>query len=414
MALQDRNQNFWQLACINGAALGLPAMVVGGALAQAYGAAAALSSILIGNFILWIVGLGIISMAGDRDHAIENVKDYLGKGTSIFAAFIWVLAFLIWYTLQIKGVSLALTPQIRGPNEWIVGGCLGLVVAVLGIGGIRLIKKACTVCLPLMMFYVVYAALTSESSVGFGEGWAISLPGILAIILVWLPGTVNLPTFFRHSRSRADTVFGLILVTLLHVFFQAGAVFMHVADSGSFLLNKSEQGDVIGIGFVLICFILSNLLNIYYASAGWETILPVKRNRIEYFLVGFFGSLAYVIFLILPSQDTVRFTMEFWESILSSFIASLGAVLLIAFLIRLVVNHRPKPFEKIWSALCWFIGCGTALVVQIQTLDFDSNQALVTGVTASVLSYLIIMFIEETIWSIKHVQDAHHTKSDMF
>lgn len=413
MLLQDRNQNFWELACINGAALGLPGMLVSGAIAQKYGVAAALSSILIGNIFLWIVGMGIISMADNRKDAIENVKGYLGTFASIIAAMIWVLAFLIWYTLQIKSVSDALAPQIQGINGLVVSGMLGTSVALLGIGGIQLIKKICRVGLPLLVCYLLYALSAGNHSFDLGMKAVISPPGILAIILVWLPGAVNLPTFFRHSRSRPDTVFGLILMTFFHVFFQVSAVFLNVANPEHFLGMQGRFNTILGVIFILISFVISNLLNIYYASAGWETILPVKRNRVEYFLVGFLGTLSYLAFQFLPTKENIHFNLEFWESILSSFIACLGAVLLIAFLIRLVVQHRPKPFEKLWSSICWIIGCITALNVEADGIGIGANQALITGIVATVLSFLVIMFVEETVWAIKHVNESTKKKSHM-
>ena len=49
----DINQNFWQLACIQSASIGLPGMLVGGQIAKEYGAGTAIISLCIGNLILW-------------------------------------------------------------------------------------------------------------------------------------------------------------------------------------------------------------------------------------------------------------------------------------------------------------------------------------------------------------------------
>lgn len=49
---EDRNQNFWHLASIQGASQGLGSILIGGQIAKDVGAGAALVSVLIGNIIL--------------------------------------------------------------------------------------------------------------------------------------------------------------------------------------------------------------------------------------------------------------------------------------------------------------------------------------------------------------------------
>lgn len=404
MTFKDRNQNFWQLACISGTALGLPGMVIGGQLAQKYGAYTALISVLIGNLILWITGLGIISMANQREQAIENIKGYLGKTASIIAAFVWVCAFLIWFAIQIKNASIAISPLF--PNQLATGCYLGLIATIFGIGGIKLIKHVCCFCLPVLIFYCFYGIFNSERSVYFDANAQLSIPAILLVIAVWLPGTVNLPTFFRHSKSKASSVLALNLVTLFHMFFEISTILMNIQSPLDFIASQTGAHAVLAVGFVLTSYFLSNLLNIYYASAGWETIFSLKSKPVEYFFVGILGTCAYQFFKHLPGGKNVIFSMEFGETILSNFIACLGVVLVISFLIRLVVKHRPKPFEKLWSSLSWGIGCVASLLTQIQATGFEASSALTVGISSSALSFLFIMFIEESVWAFRHVQEA--------
>src|SRR5579862_803543 len=159
--MKEKTHNFWQLTCLTGTALGLPAMVIGGQLAQQYGAGTALISVIMGNFILWIIGLGIISMAEGRNHAIENIREYLGKGPSLFAAIIFMCSFLIWYSLQIQGASSAVSGLVENENPWKLGVVFGLLVAGMGIGGIRLITKVCVIALPLLVCFAIYAMAVS-------------------------------------------------------------------------------------------------------------------------------------------------------------------------------------------------------------------------------------------------------------
>lgn len=48
----DTGKNYWQLATIQAAALGLQGMMVGSVLATQYGAGVAITSICIGNLVL--------------------------------------------------------------------------------------------------------------------------------------------------------------------------------------------------------------------------------------------------------------------------------------------------------------------------------------------------------------------------
>ena len=107
----ERNQNFWQLTCIQSASQSIPGILIGGILSRQYGPKTAILSICVGNLILWIIGLGVISIAAkERKNAIENVKGFLGKGSSIVMAIILIVAFLSWYMLEIQSSMATLAP----------------------------------------------------------------------------------------------------------------------------------------------------------------------------------------------------------------------------------------------------------------------------------------------------------------
>ncbi len=88
----DTNEEYWSLGCILGF-LGIPGMVIGDQLAKTYGVTFAILSIIIGNFVLWIFGLGIITMTEGKGHAIDNIKKQFGKTSSLLAILLFTLAF---------------------------------------------------------------------------------------------------------------------------------------------------------------------------------------------------------------------------------------------------------------------------------------------------------------------------------
>lgn len=404
----ESDQNFWQLACITGVALGLPAMVIGGQLAKEYGAGTALLSIGIGNILLWVIGLGIVSMAQGKNHAIENVKGYLGKYVSIFAALIWVLAFLIWYAIQIKGALVVAEEVFPNMKPTRIGSLLGILTAIVSLGGIRWIKSICVWGLPLLVGYVIYAVATFEQIPSFQGTWGISFPAILAVVMVWLPGIVNLPTLFRHSASKDDSILGLCFMAGFHTFFQIFTVFVAVQDPIGIISRYAGDGHnafglVVTVGFVCLAYLCINLVNIYFASAGWEAIVFRHKNSQEYLIVGLAGTAVYLLL------DTFTgFSVNGIEIAVTSFIASLGIVLIIDFLIRMIVRHRPRPFEQFWSSICWLVGCVASVRVQAQSLNADTvmtygKTPLLAGILASCLAFLLVLFVEETVWAIRRL-----------
>lgn len=405
LKLQDTHQNFWQLASVTGTALGLPATIIAGQLAVQYGPGTALLSVLVGNFIHWLIGLAIISMTVGRNQAIENIRGYLGNTTSLVASLVWICAFIIWYSIQIKWAANTVSLVFPNFNLGILGGILGITAALLSRGGILLIKHFCVICLPLLLFFSIYIAAASPQVVIFQGTWGISFSAVITIIAVWLPGIVNLPTFFRHSRSKADSLIAISLTVLFHAFFQITSIFAGISGFSQTLPEVSATPFLLFL-FAIPAYLCCNLLNIYYASAGWETIHPSHQNTREYLIIGLIGTLAFVLSQgsLLSFQNSLP--MERIENLLSSFIGSSGIVLLIDFLIRLVVRHRPRPYEKLLSSLCWLGGCISSIIVQTYH-SATSNQPLIIGMLTSALLFLVLVFVEETLWSMKKVSQRH-------
>lgn len=398
--LQEHNQNFWQLACIQSAAQGLPVIMVGGQIAKDHGAGVALTSVWIGNLILWMIGLAVISMtARYRKNAIENVEGYLGRIGAIFASLILMIAFVDWYVLQINSATDVAAVLFEDKKGWQnnlgirVGAAFGFLTALLSIGGITLIRKICVLAFPFLVFFIIFAVLLTRELVSFEGTFGLSFSGVIAVFSVTLPGIINLPTFFRHSRTKADSFFALTLMTIFVAVFQSFSILSRVSDPVEIFVNANFLFLILTIVFVTLSYICINLVNIYFASAGWELIIPHVWSAKEYAIVGLLGTAAYT-FLQISAP------MIFLENMANNFIASLGIVLLMTFLVRIVVKHRPRNFEKIVSSVCWIIGCMTALVAQMNT-TWDSSRVLVVGMFASLVAFIAVIFIEETLWSAK-------------
>jgi purine-cytosine permease-like protein len=397
-----QNQNFWQLASIQSVALGLPGIVFGEKLAAKFGAGTAVSSIIIGNMILWLIGVVVISMISNhRINAMENVKSYLGKYGGILASIVFAFAFINWYSLQIYSSVSELDGffELNNPLQKGVlvrfGAFLGLASALLSIGGIRLIKWIAIISLPALLVCQICAVVFSDYPVSLNRSWGLSFPGVLSTVLLLIPGMINLPTFFRHSRSRADSYLALTIMIILITFFQVSDIW--IGPISHFKLLRSFNFEMFSC-YVILILICNNLLNVYYASACWENIIPHFGGPKGYAIIGMIGTVVYT-FVQISSP------MLLLVNLANSYIASLSIVLLIAFLMRIIVKHRNRASDKVINAGSWLIGCVTATVLEVQDpqQNIHDIHALLVGVAMSAFVFLSVIFIEETLWSIKKI-----------
>lgn len=397
----ERNQNFWQLTCIQSASQSIPGILIGGILSRQYGPKTAILSICVGNLILWIIGLGVISIAAkERKNAIENVKGFLGKGSSIVMAIILIVAFLSWYMLEIQSSMATLAPLFPSGSKidpTLLGGAFGVIIALLSMGGIRVIRRVCVMVFPFLLAFVLYEIFTSDLSILKTGSWGFSFSGIVTVTAITLAGAVNLPTFFRHSHSKADSFLALTLMTFFFILFQVSTIFTVMVNPTD-LLDGGSVYQIAAILFVVLSLISLNLINIYFAAAGFELIFPRLGAAKGNLIVGLIGTVVYVV-LQNPNK------MMFLEEIGDNFLANLGVVLLISYLIKAAMKHRPRTFEFIVNSFCWGAGCLAALIVQINYPQ-DPNKALIIGLCGSIISFLCILFVEETIWALKRLLPA--------
>jgi hypothetical protein len=132
-------------------------------------------------------------------------------------------------------------------------------------------------------------------------------------------------------------------------------------------------------------------LNIYLASASWEAIVPRFGGAKGFAIIGLLGTLTYTFVQI-------SVPVQYVQDLTNSYISTLGVVLLMAYLTRIIVRHRPRAFEQAINMATWLFGCLIATIYEIQHF-LQGVQALIVGVNASILFFLLVIFIEETVWA---------------
>ncbi len=397
--------NFFQLACLFGSSVGLPAMAIIKQLAAAHGSGITICSVSVGNLLLWLIGIAIISMSEqDRINAIGNAKKYLGVYGGMLFTLILIVAFFNWYIWIINFSINALGDLLPMKQETDllvrIGAGLGLLTSLLSIGNLKLYKWLAIVSLPLLIAYHLFSMAYSISSSPLQPmgTWGLSAPAIATSMLIFFPGIINLPTIFKHSRSKFHSYLSLSVIITLFTFFELSSIWIDysISSSSNLLLTIFTL-------FVVVKLIYPNLLNIFFASACWETYFPHFEGAKGHAIIGLFGTAAYTFIQISAP-------MLFIRDLTDAYIASFTIVLLVASLIQLVVRHRPRILQKTINTFCWFIGCLISTLWEIQSPS-GGTPALLAGMAASVLSFLLIIFIEETCWSIKMIRDKVNTNA---
>lgn len=402
---RTRDQNFWEVGAVLGSGMGLPVMIVGGSIAKTEGLGTAILSIVIGNIILWMIGLAITSMAKSQHNAIQNISEYLGKFAGILSAILFLFAILIWYGLQLKAAVVTITTNHPENSMWLWGAVLGLIVSLLGIGGMPLIKRIVIFSLPILFIFLLFGIFTSKYQNLLNQSWNISISGILLVIIIWLPGIVSLPTFFRHARSKTDAFLSLSFMTLIRSCFQIFMAILGIDTIEAFSCKCWSDNPIIVQSifttlFGILSMISVNLINLYFLSAPLQFLFPKYRSNSQFFLLGILGTFFYILFNHIITQSTSNLsTLAFLEQVSDSFIISLGVVLIIDLIIKIFVRHRPRSLERFLSTTCWLACCAIALAIQFNDRS-NSNVPLISAGIA-ILLFIIILFIEETIWAAK-------------
>lgn len=389
------------MACMPGMTCTLASLILGEQLAEQYGIGTSICSILIGNLCLWIIGMVMISMSyQDRTNAIQNAKNYIGKYGGILSAIVLTFAFINWFVIVLNSTLITLEDLLPLNSLWKghlirFGAGLGVLAALFSIGQVNLLKWATTIASPIIFCYHLLGVFIGNSAEIFpSEKWELSYLGVLATILVFLPGMINIPTIFRYSRSRAHSYLGLSLFVLLICLFQISTIWMPFTEKLS-VTNTTSLFVIFTLFFLIFKAIFANVLNIYLASASWETFLPHFEGSKGNAIMGMLSTAIFTLIQVAPPTN-------FLKDLLNAYLATLGIVLLIAFIAQVLINHRPRPREKVINGLAWLFGSLASTISLIHSPNSPIH-ALFTGIGGSLIFFAIVVFLEETFWALKKI-----------
>jgi hypothetical protein len=197
------------------------------------------------------------------------------------------------------------------------------------------------------------------------------------------------------------THLALTIMTLTITFFEIATIWMNFSSSMNFLPQEISRLNLFlyiipTAIFIILTAICSNLLNIYLASACYESFIPKFEGTKGHAIMGLLGTATYTFVQISRPID-------FIQGLVNCYIAVLGFVLLISALARVVVKHRPKQLEKIVNIFAWAIGSLTSTILLVKNPD-RSIEALLYGSGASIFFFMLVFFLEENIWAIQKIR----------
>jgi hypothetical protein len=395
----SRDFKWFNLGTIISVSFSLPMISIGQQLAVLYGMSAAVSSVIIGNLFLWLIGLTVISMSSeDRSNSIENAKNYLGKCGAVFMWLILVFSIIHWFVYQISSVIPSISNYFQKDIQQInllLGLSFGVFTTLISMGGVNIIKRVTIFSFPFILLYYIYSVSEHKPLADYPISSSIPLPGVISTISLLLPGVINLPTIFRHAHSKADSHLGLSIMVILISLFECATIWMNFNENFEIIYPKTESPlfSFFTLIFISTTLVFINLLNIYYASACWETYIPRFKGINGYLIIGLLGTFFYFL------METYVLT-DFFGLLTDSYLASLGAVLVVSYLMRIFLKHRPRRFEQKLNMICWISGCMSSTYLLLKNPS-SITDSLLMGIFASLVVFLCILFVEQSIWSAK-------------
>lgn len=310
------NQGAIKLIAIQiGGAICLPILMVGQYLEENFGLGGALSAIIIGNLLLY--GFGLIACELSLSSKIstgEHAQKYFGplgmKGFSLAL----LISMIGWFSIQLKAMT-----DLFGVSPLVLGGLITLTT----LNGMRALEKISLFLVPLMAYFLIapFFHLPSHPPIS-----SLNVKGLSLVIAASSIAVLDMPTFFRFAKSkRSARIATTVLFTLLLPLVEAIGAYLSAVFPGDDLIFMLGGGVGVSL-FILAAGWTTNNMNLYSASINLQNLfktLPEKSAIILCASMGIVG--AYLN----PFEHLDKIAL---------FAASMGGVMLIAFLMNNLKN----------------------------------------------------------------------------
>ena len=382
----NETQPWFKIASLYlGGALCLPVLLVGYTLCKQYGFGASIISIVMGNLLLFFVGLAIARIAFTlRLPTAALAAHILGKkGIVIFAA-VMVVTMIGWSAVLLELMSsqlfLALNTQgilVSSILVTVGTGVLVTISSLRGIGQAGTIAMILAIPVFMTLLYLVRTVMPVGDLL-LTPALSTSFAGISLVIAATIALVVDLPTYVRTVNTWRNVVW-LLVVTLIigMVLIESMGAWLACASTKS-LIEQMMQGGNIWCLWVTICFIASSwiacMANIYSAAISIQTVY----SRMSLFVCTLLVSVCIIALALCGLVLHFVFVLECMGVLLSS----LGAIMLCWYLFGM------REIFSYISITSWLIGCFVGIAHELGYITLMSN-ALVGAALCSGILYSI-------------------------
>jgi cytosine permease len=380
----DHSQHWGHLSSIQlaGGIISVPLIAVGAEILLSNGIADAILSIILGNLIIFGISLCIVLMSYHNHlNAIENAEQFVGKIGGRILAFFVLITMIGWLPRQLAPASqlLQIFPFFSSFN---VGALLGALASLVLLFGIKGLKNLCFYSvIPLMLLFLAILFNVEITAVNRNITFPsrFDFSGTSLIVSSLIASIIDFPTFFRHSKSKKDSIIALIVILFGTIVIQClGLLLYHLfLIDKNFIFDLMAKGEVASILisiFLVISIVTSASWNIYAASVGWESLFPKFKDKTEYAVIGLTATLIFTSVYMRSSLIPVT-------NVCDTFISGIGGVLVFEYLRMQFLHEKSLSSEVLYNNASWWIGGFVGLFIYFGALAsyYSTFVSLVAG-----------------------------------
>ncbi|CCB87584.1 MULTISPECIES: purine-cytosine permease family protein [Parachlamydia] len=389
-------QNWWKLSSIQiGGVVCLPMIMIGQTLNQQYGFASAICGILLGNAILLLMALVITHMACEnRKTTMENAIEYFGKKGVSFFALTMSLSTLVWFSVQLKVMSLSLLDILHihseGPFiECIANTLLGLLITFVVFYGIRAMEIISNISMPLLLLTLGYAWYTADSDTTQTNHLPLTFAAISAIMGMAIVYVIDLPTFMRHARSSKDGMTSIFIMFILAMpILESIGVYLAAGKTGNIIeVLKRYNGPLWNLWvslFLILAGWTTNNMNLYSGATSARSIFPNLNHsfNITILIFGVLGTL-------LANFDLLQHLSLILEG-MGIVVTSMGTVIITRYLMMRISGQPITSRDYPWHFAAWFLGT-VAGILSMNGIAITAVSTIDSAIAAHLGTFLILL-----------------------
>lgn len=356
--------------------------MAGHALCHHYGIYSALVAVLLGNGFLLLVAMLFSTMSFEAQKTTtDNARIYLGNfGTQCFAcALVGVKS--CWIAIQIGLIVLSLNGlmgvMIPFPILHVLIGMLMICVTMNGIGAL---SRWTSISLPLLVTTLVGALYLSREDQGYSHRSEVfTFQGVSLAMAATITAVVDMPTYFRHARTKKDGLIAAFLFIGVAVpLIECVGIYLCHKHPGLTVLDtlKHEENPIWNAWvmiFLVIAGLSTNNHNLYSASAGLGTILENISEKKRIFMVGMSG-MCLSLFNILESFSIVIQSVGI-------VIVSMGMVIVLQYLLHKRNSHKVNLMTCGCGYVVGFLSLNHMVgLTEAPLMDTSLTVLIITGV----------------------------------